>query len=106
MQRGTKLVGTDLSGLEGPLTQRHLDCHLVLLGADIPFIENLANLDLLKPRTFVCALPVSSRARRISAAGGCARVGRGRSAIWARRGLQHDSTQEWEKAPAGVRAPF
>ncbi len=59
VERGVKLVGTDLSGLEGPLTPGHLDCHLVLLGADIPFIENLANLDQLsKSRVFVCALPI------------------------------------------------
>ena len=59
VERETKLVGTDLSGLEGPLTPGHLDCHLVLLGADIPFIENLANLDQLsQARVFVCALPI------------------------------------------------
>lgn len=59
VDRGVKLVGTDLSGLEGPRTPGHLDCHLVLLGNDIPFIENLANLDqLTQPRVFVCALPV------------------------------------------------
>jgi arylformamidase len=57
--RGVKLVGTDLSGLEGPLTPGHLDCHLILLGNDIAFIENLANLDQLsRPRVFVCALPI------------------------------------------------
>ena len=57
--QGVKLVGTDLAGLEGPRTPGHLDCHLVLLGADIPFIENLTNLDALtKPRVFVCALPI------------------------------------------------
>ncbi len=59
VERGVKLVGTDLSGLEGPLTPGHLDCHLVLLGADIPFIENLANLgQLSQSRVFVCALPI------------------------------------------------
>lgn len=59
VEQGVKLVGTDLSGLEGPLTPGHLDCHLVLLGHDIPFIENLANLDALsRPRVFVCALPI------------------------------------------------
>lgn len=59
VERGVKLVGTDLSGLEGPRTPGHLDCHLVLLGADIPFIENLTNLDALtKQRVFVCALPI------------------------------------------------
>lgn len=59
VERGVKLVGTDLSGLEGPLTPGHLDCHLVLLENDIPFIENLANLDALsQPRVFACALPV------------------------------------------------
>ncbi|MEZ4522058.1 MAG: cyclase family protein [Thermomicrobiales bacterium] len=59
IERGVKLVGTDLSGLEGPLTPGHLDCHLILLGADIPFIENLANLDQIsQPRVFVCALPI------------------------------------------------
>lgn len=57
--RGVRLVGTDLSGLEGPLTPGHLDCHLLLLGNDIPFIENLTNLDRLsQPRVFVCALPI------------------------------------------------
>jgi arylformamidase len=56
---GVKLVGTDLAGLEGPLTPGHLDCHLVLLGNDIPYIENLANLRALSaPRCFVCALPI------------------------------------------------
>lgn len=59
VERGVKLVGTDLSGLEGPRTPEHLECHLVLLGNGIPFIENLANLDhLSKPRVFVCALPI------------------------------------------------
>jgi kynurenine formamidase len=59
VERGVKLVGTDLSGLEGPRTPGHLDCHLVLLGNEIPFIENLTNLDALtKPRVFVCALPI------------------------------------------------
>ncbi len=56
---GAKLVGTDLSGLEGPRTPGHLDCHLALLGADIPFIENVGYLDrLTRNRVFVCALPV------------------------------------------------
>jgi arylformamidase len=56
---GVKLVGTDLSGLEGPLTPAHLDCHLVLLEANIPFIENVGNLAALtKSRVFVCALPI------------------------------------------------
>jgi arylformamidase len=59
VERGVKLVGTDLSGLEGPLTPGHLDCHLALLRNDIPFIENLANLRALSaPRCFVCALPI------------------------------------------------
>lgn len=59
VERGVKLVGTDLSGLEGPRTPGHLACHLVLLGNDVPFIENLANLDqLTRSRVFVCALPV------------------------------------------------
>lgn len=59
VERGVKLVGTDLSGLEGPRTPEHLECHLVLLGDDIPFIENLTNLDqLTSPRVFVCALPI------------------------------------------------
>jgi len=62
LECGVKLVGTDLSGLEGPLTPNHLDCHLVLLGADIPFIENVGNLsDLTKSRVFVCALPIPVR---------------------------------------------
>ncbi len=62
VDRGVKLVGTDLSGLEGPQTPGHLDCHLVLLGHDIPFIENVANLDeLSQPRVFVCALPIPVR---------------------------------------------
>ncbi|HLT18701.1 MAG TPA: cyclase family protein [Thermomicrobiales bacterium] len=59
VERGVKLVGTDLSGLEGPRTSEHLECHLVLLGNGIPFIENLTNLDqLASPRVFVCALPI------------------------------------------------
>lgn len=59
VEQGVKLVGTDLSGLEGPLTPGHLDCHLVLLGHDIPFIENVGNLGALtKSRIFVCALPI------------------------------------------------
>ncbi|CAN5501148.1 cyclase family protein [soil metagenome] len=59
IERGVKLVGTDLSGLEGPLTPGHLDCHLVLLGNDIPFIENLAHLDQLsRSRVFACVLPI------------------------------------------------
>jgi arylformamidase len=59
VEAGVKLVGTDLSGLEGPLTPGHLDCHLALLGSDIPFIENVANLGALsRPRVFVCALPI------------------------------------------------
>jgi arylformamidase len=59
VDRGIKLVATDLSGLEGPLTPGHLDCHLVLLGHDIPFIENIANLSALsQSRVFVCALPI------------------------------------------------
>lgn len=59
VDRGVKLVGTDLSGLEGPLTPGHLDCHLALLRHDIPFIENLANLNALgRLRVFVCALPI------------------------------------------------
>lgn len=59
VDRGVKLVGTDLSGLEGPMTPGHLDCHLVLLGHDIPFIENVANLgELTRSRVFVCALPI------------------------------------------------
>lgn len=62
VERGMKLVGTDLSGLEGPLTPGHLDCHLALLGRDIPFIENLANLPALsRSRVFVCALPIAVR---------------------------------------------
>ncbi|MBM4418567.1 MAG: cyclase family protein [Chloroflexi bacterium] len=57
--RGVKLVGTDLSGLEGPLTPGHLACHLPLLLNDIPFLENLANLEqLTRSRVFVCALPI------------------------------------------------
>ena len=60
--RGVKLVGTDLPGLEGPQTPGHLECHLALLECDIPFIENLANLDALsRPRVFVCALPIPVR---------------------------------------------
>lgn len=59
VERGVKLVGTDLPGLEGPQTPGHLDCHLALLGNDVPFIENLTNLDALSQRrVFVCALPV------------------------------------------------
>ena len=59
VERGVKLVGTDLPGLEGPQTPGHLECHLALLERDIPFIENLANLDALTgPRAFVCALPI------------------------------------------------
>jgi arylformamidase len=59
VERGVKLVGTDLAGLEGPLTPGHLDCHLALLGHDIPFIENVANLaSLSRPRVFICALPI------------------------------------------------
>ncbi len=59
VERGVKLVGTDLPGLEGPRTPGHLECHLALLERDIPFIENLANLDALTgPRAFVCALPL------------------------------------------------
>lgn len=59
IEAGVKLVGTDLSGLEGPQTPGHLDCHLALLGHDIPFIENVANLAALsRPRVFVCALPI------------------------------------------------
>jgi arylformamidase len=62
VERGVKLVGTDLPGLEGPLTPGHLDCHLVLLENDIPFIENLTNLAALsRPRVFVCALPIPVR---------------------------------------------
>ncbi len=62
VDRGVKLVGTDLSGLEGPRTPGHLDCHLVLLGHDIPFIENVAHLsDLTLSRVFVCALPIPVR---------------------------------------------
>ena len=62
VERGVKLVGTDLSGLEGPLTPGHLECHLVLLGNDIPFIENLTNLAALSTaRPFVCALPIPVR---------------------------------------------
>ncbi len=62
VERGVKLVGTDLPGLEGPRTPGHLDCHLVLLGHDIPFIENLANLDQVAGRrVFVCALPIPVR---------------------------------------------
>ncbi len=62
VEAGVKLVGTDLSGLEGPLTPGHLDCHLALLGRDIPFIENVANLDALsRSRVFVCALPIPVR---------------------------------------------
>ena len=62
VERGVKLVGTDLSGLEGPLTPGHLDCHLALLEHDIPFIENLTNLAALsQPRVFVCALPIPVR---------------------------------------------
>ncbi len=59
VERGIKLLGTDLSGLEGPKTPQHLECHLMLLGNDIPFIENVANLAALsQPRVFVCALPI------------------------------------------------
>lgn len=59
VEQGVKLVGTDLSGLEGPRTPGHLDCHLALLTHDIPFIENVANLtELRQPRVFVCALPI------------------------------------------------
>ncbi len=62
VERGVKLVGTDLAGLEGPLTPGHLDCHLALLERDIPFIENLANLTALsRSRVFVCALPIPVR---------------------------------------------
>ena len=62
VERGVKLVGTDLAGLEGPLTPGHLDCHLALLGRDIPFIENVANLGALsRSRVFVCALPIPVR---------------------------------------------
>ena len=62
VEHGVKLVGTDLSGLEGPRTPGHLDCHLVLLGHDIPFIENVGNLaDLRQSRVFVCALPIPVR---------------------------------------------
>ena len=62
VERGVKLVGTDLSGLEGPRTPGHLECHLALLEHDVPFIENLANLDALsRPRVFVCALPIPVR---------------------------------------------
>jgi arylformamidase len=62
VERQVKLVGTDLSGLEGPLTPGHLDCHLMLLENDIPFIENLTNLtSLSRPRVFVCALPIPVR---------------------------------------------
>lgn len=59
VERGVKLVGTDLSGLEGPLTPGQLGCHLVLLSRNIPFIENIANLGALsQSRVFVCALPI------------------------------------------------
>jgi len=59
VEQGIKLLGTDLSGLEGPKTPQHLECHLMLLGHDIPFIENVANLAALsQPRVFVCALPI------------------------------------------------
>ena len=59
VERGIKLLGTDLSGLEGPKTPQHLECHLMLLGHDIPFIENVANLVALsQSRVFVCALPI------------------------------------------------
>lgn len=59
VEQGVKLVGTDLSGLEGPLTPGHLACHLALLGRDIPFIENVGNLGALsRSRVFVCALPI------------------------------------------------
>lgn len=62
VEAGVKLVGTDLDGLEGPRTPGDLACHLVLLGNDIPFIENLTNLATLsRPRVFVCALPVPVR---------------------------------------------
>ncbi len=62
VERGVKLVGTDLAGLEGPRTPGHLDCHLALLERDIPFIENLANLTALsRSRVFVCALPIPVR---------------------------------------------
>jgi kynurenine formamidase len=62
VEGGVKLVGTDLSGLEGPRTHGHLECHLALLENDIPFIENLANLDALaSPHFFVCALPIPVR---------------------------------------------
>lgn len=62
VEAGVKLVGTDLSGLEGPLTPGHLDCHLALLRRDIPFIENVANLNTLRrSRVFVCALPIPVR---------------------------------------------
>lgn len=59
VDQGVKLVSADLSSLEGPRTPGHLDCHLVLLENDIPFIENLVNLTALRqPRVFVCALPI------------------------------------------------
>lgn len=59
VESGVKLVGTDLSGLEGPKTPGHLDCHLALLENDVPFIENVANLEQLsRSRVFVCCLPI------------------------------------------------
>lgn len=62
VEAGAKLVGTDLDGLEGPRTPGELDCHLVLLGHDIAFIENLTNLAALsRSRVFVCALPIPVR---------------------------------------------
>lgn len=62
VERGVKLVGTDLPGLEGPLTPGHLDCHLALFERDVPFIENLTNLAALAgSRPFVCALPIPVR---------------------------------------------
>ena len=59
VDQGAKLIGIDSSGLEGPLSRHHLECHLALLGRGVPFIENLTNLDQLsRQRFFVCALPV------------------------------------------------
>ncbi len=60
VERGIKLMGVDSAGVELSHDTTHANVnHLLLFRADIPLIENLANLaQISQPRVQVYALPV------------------------------------------------
>src|SRR5690606_12981348 len=58
VQRGVKLVGVDTASVD-PGSSTTFPCHVIFGSANVPALENLANLEKLPPRVpQVIALPM------------------------------------------------